>query len=116
MIRKDSVEKQLECLLQRNIKFVVNEKVLKRGKLLMYRVKDFYIKFVIINNKNEQKYYEIPYPFAIHNVENNDVVFDYTFDTLADTNKMLGYRLRVISRKKKNKLYDAKMLITNDVD
>ena len=47
MIRKDSVEKQLECLLQRNIKFVVNEKVLKRGKLLMYRVKDFYIKFVL---------------------------------------------------------------------
>ena len=115
MIRREQLEQDLEPVLQRSVKFAIGDKVLKRGKILIYQFKDFHIKFTILNNKGETKYYELPYPFAIEKYDNH-VVLDYTLDTLSCGNTMLLYKLKVINRHKKNKLYNSRVEIIDDID
>lgn len=115
MIHKEHIERQLQHLLQRKLKFTVNGKVLRRGRLIIYRIKDFYITFTLINSRGEKKHYELPYPFAIRNSANKTEL-DYTLECLSAGNKTLFYKLKVLTKKKKNKLYDSILNIIDDVD
>jgi len=110
MINTERLEKSLSHLLQRDVKFEVNNKVLRRGKLILFRVKDFYITFTLINSKGETKYYDLPYPYKVITTDNS-ADLDYTLDSLSCGNKMLLYRLKVLNRVKKNKLYDSVLKI-----
>jgi hypothetical protein len=111
MINTEKLERSIAHLLQRNIQFSVGEKILRKGKLVIFKVKDFYITFTIINDKGETKYYDLPYPFVVR-ASDTGAEFDYTLDSLAKGNKMLYYRLKVLNRVKKNKLYDNVLNIT----
>ena len=114
MIKKEVIERQLNSQLQRKLKFTVNNKVIKRGKLLLFIIKDFYLNFVLVNDKGERKYYEVPYPYSVQETPEGNVVLDYTLDTLSQNNKMLFYRLKVVNRIKKSKLYDSKLIVEGD--
>lgn len=114
MINKETIEKKISDLLQRDISFIVNNKVVRRGKLLLFGVKDFYTSFTISTGRGESKVYELPYPFTI-NPLNNGIEFDYTLDSLSKGNKMLLYRLKVLNRVKKNKIFDNKVRIEYDI-
>ncbi len=50
----------LNELLQRDVVFYIKQKVLRKGKLLLYNQADYYIKFNILTNKNILKNFEIP--------------------------------------------------------
>ena len=77
----DKTEQLLKCTLQNNVQFVLNDKIIREGKMIIYNVKDFYITFNFINPKGIQKVYEIPVPFdivkkdndLIHTLMGNDV-------------------------------------------
>ena len=82
MITVEHVESILNTLLQRNLSFQINKKIIKQGKLVLFSVKDYYITF-FIKVGSLQKKYEVPYPFnVIHSKLNNNhkVVFDYNVD------------------------------------
>jgi hypothetical protein len=113
MINKESIEKKISNLLQRNVKFIINNKVIRSGKLLIFNIKDFYASFTIVS-ENDTKVYELPYPFSV-NIEENRVEFDYTLDTLAGNNTMLLYKLKVLNRVKKNKMFNNKVVIQFDI-
>jgi|GEM_PF-2238027 len=114
MINTEKLEKKLEHLLQREVRFEVNGKVLRRGKLQIYQVKDFYINFTIINDRGDIKKYDVPYPFAI-NITEDSAFLSYTLEHLACGNKMLHHRLKCVNKIKKNKLYNSILKIIPDI-
>lgn len=61
----DQLTENCKHILQRNVKFMLNDKkILRRGKLLLFNTHDFYITFTLLTNKNQQKVYEIFYPYV----------------------------------------------------
>lgn len=58
-------EEQIKGLLQRNIEIVStsNLKVIRKGTLILYSFKDFFITFVIKTQKGDTKYYNFPMPY-----------------------------------------------------
>lgn len=107
-----NIEDSLNNLLQRDIVIFNNiNKPLKRGKLVLYRVKEFYYVLSLLNNKNEIKEYEIPFPFNT-TVEGNTLNFDYTLDTFAKNNTYIFYKAKVLNFKKKSKLYNTVVVLS----
>ena len=43
----EHLESILNTLLQRNLNFQINNKIVKRGKLVLFSVKDYYITFFV---------------------------------------------------------------------
>lgn len=53
-------------LLQRNIKITLNRtKLLRRGRLILYTIKDHVISFTLHTNKGTRRVYEMHYPFHV---------------------------------------------------
>ena len=55
-------EKKFLPFFQKNISIVLENKVLRQGRLLLFCVKDFYLHFTISCN-GIVKTFELPYPF-----------------------------------------------------
>jgi|TARA_B100001093_G_C26519269_1_gene881012 hypothetical protein len=107
-----NIENSLNHLLQRNIVIFNNRaKPLKKGKLILYRVKEFYYVLSLLNDKDEIKEYEIPFPFnATFNGDHLD--FDYTLDTFSKNNSFVFYKSKVLNFKKKSKLYNTVVVLS----
>ena len=101
-------EKTLNYLLQRDVTFILNNKVYKKGKILLYTLNDFYLYFVLKTDFQQNKNFEVPVPFDIRR-DGSNVIFDYTFDTLSKGNSELFYRLRSATKEKNAKLYNTTM-------
>jgi hypothetical protein len=104
-----NLEQSLNYFLQREITFTVDNKCVKRGKLILCSIKDFYITFYLKHN-DDQKRYELPYPFATHGVGKN-LVFDYKLSTMACNNVDLLFKLQSLNKKKNSKIYDNQIVI-----
>lgn len=105
------LESTLNYLLQRDLNFIIDGKVVKRGKLILLSVQDYYITFYLKHN-NEQKKYELPYPFKFV-TDNHHLIFDYTLNTLAHHNDDLLFKVRSLTKKKNCKIFDNRVIIEN---
>lgn len=67
---------------QKNISIMLDNKVLRQGKLLLFCVKDFYLNFTLLLN-NSTKVFELPYPFStyIESLTSSTLVLDYKYNT-----------------------------------
>ena len=106
-----------DCLadvLQQDLKFIINDKTIKEGKLLLYNIKDYYIIFTLLTPKEVVKAYEIPMPFEIKS-SNNELSFSYSIKTLSkdDPNKILLIDQLLKKISKKSKFYDNTLTITS---
>jgi hypothetical protein len=74
----DSVLKQL---LQDHIeiKTVPKGKTIRKGSLMLYSIKEFYMTLIIKTVKDETKQYHMPYPYRIE-VTDDYVDFDYRLE------------------------------------
>jgi hypothetical protein len=109
----EQIEVGINKLLQSNIIFALENKIVKKGKLILFCVKDFFCVFTLIcEDKNNKKIiYEIPYPFAL-NVFNNKVIFDYTVNTFCEKNKQVADIIRTLGIEKTSKLFNKRLSIT----
>lgn len=103
------VERTINTFLQRNTTFLIDNKSIKKGKLVLFNVKDFYLIFHL-KSGNDQKKYELPYPFKVY-MEEGKIVLDYTIDTLSQNNDNLLYRIMSLNRKKNSKIFNSKIVI-----
>jgi len=96
------IELQVNNFLQRSIIFKIENKVLKKGKLILFCVKDFFCIFTLLSEeKNNKKIvFEIPYPYDIFK-NNNSVIFDYSINAFTKGNKEL---VDLVSKVKTKKL------------
>ena len=108
----DKTEQLLKCTLQNNVQFVLNDKIIREGKMVIYHVKDFYITFNFINPKGIDKVYEIPVPFDIVK-QDNVLVFSYEVDKAINSDFTCNFLIKQIigKVKKKNKLINNKLLV-----
>ena len=109
------IEQELKCILQRDVSFVVNNKVLREGKLMMFNMKDFYISFILYTKKQQTKTYDIPLPYQIV-VEPTCITFDYKLSNVHHNTTSIHKLIESISKSigKKSKLYDNFLTIKYD--
>lgn len=104
----DDVEEQFKEFFQSNVSFNIDQKVIKKGKLINVAVKDFFITFVLEIAKGGTKTFEIPYPYNIDKIKSS-LVFDYTLDTLTHNDTYKFVKAKNFKPKKNSKFYDVKM-------
>ena len=111
----DYIEEQLKDALQREVSFIVNNKTLRQGKLMMFNMKDFYISFVLFTKKQQTKTYDIPLPYQIA-VQPTGIIFDYKLSNVHYNNPSIQRLIESISKSigKKSKLYDNILTIKYD--
>ena len=78
-------EEFLTNALQNQLNFLINGKIIKRGRLLHFRKHHFCIIITILSTKNNTENIEIPLPFQaeIHDEDGKDLAyFDYRMSTI----------------------------------
>jgi len=87
----DTLTEHCKHLLQRNVKFMLNDKkILRRGKLLLFNNNDFYMTFTLLTNKNQQKVYEIFYPYTCtHDPNRKRVELSYRINDLCNDRNVM---------------------------
>lgn len=95
----------LQKFLQSKITIKCDNKVLKTGKLKLFTVKQYFIRFYLENEKKENKVLELPYPFLVHN-ENNMLTFNYKLTSLSFNNNKMTARLKYLKNSTTSKVFD----------
>lgn len=110
----DEIEQSVNKLLQCNITFALESKIVKKGKLILFCVKDFFCVFTLLcEEKNNKKIiYEIPYPFMLNTYGDKKVVFDYTVNSFSRNNKNILSLIKTLNLEKTSKLFNKRMTIS----
>jgi len=108
------IEKIITGFLQKTVTFSIETKILKKGRLILFCIKDFFCIFTLLceEKKNKKIVYEVPYPFDLYTGQNGKIIFDYSVNTFCKTNKELQKLVNQLPIKKTAKLYNKKMAIT----
>jgi hypothetical protein len=113
-ISSSLLEKTCGSLLQRNVNFVIKNKIIKKGKIELFVQRNFYLVFHLTVDKNKKEKLEIPIPFSFENYEDEGLVyFDYRFITIS---KYYPESIDILKKifeknKKNNKFGDAILTI-----
>ena len=113
MTSTEQIENIISNFLQKRVTFSLETKTLKKGKLILFCIKDFFCVFTLLcEEKNNKKIvYEIPYPFCI-STQPNKLIFDYTLKGFCQNNPTLETKLKTIVPEKPSKIFNKKITIT----
>jgi len=109
LINGTHIEKCCKDLLQKNVTFELKNKVLKRGKIVLFFQRNFHLVFLIDSEKKSKDKIEIPIPFKITRDDDKNVLqFDYRISTLSNHFSTAEPNLTVFTPKlAKNKFFDT---------
>ena len=69
--------------LQKNISFLIDNKIIKKGKLLLFRRTHYFIQITIMSEKGFKENIDIPIPFKIEDYADEGLIyFDYRTKSL----------------------------------
>jgi hypothetical protein len=89
--------------LQTPIKFILGEKLIKQGKLVLFKRAHYYLHITILTNKNIKESFEIPIPFKVEEYMHEGLAyFDYRVQGLCGIQEELNQRLIKIKIKNIN--------------
>jgi len=72
----------LTCL-QKQVVFSIGDKVVKKGRLILFRRIHYYIQISLMSDKNVRENFEIPIPFRVENHKEEGLMyFDYRLKSL----------------------------------
>jgi hypothetical protein len=103
-----NLEKVFCPFFQQNINFILNDKIIKRGKFLLFKQDGYLIEFNLqcIGSQKSKKY-EIPYPFKIEfHPDEQLILFDYRLKTLTSNKNMIDLIRKHHNMINNNKFYD----------
>lgn len=111
MMSSENITKKINSNLQKNVEFIIDNKVIKSGRIILFSVKDFFCSFLLMNEIKKKRFvYEIPYPFNMI-LENNDIIFDYTIDAFSKNNPIIKDDLIKFRNRKPSKLFNKKLIL-----
>ena len=112
-ISLEKVTDFLKPFLLQNIVIKTDKKVLKRGKLKIFQIKQYYINLSLEFN-DTVKSYEIPYPFKMHHDDSGKGVLNYHLSSFIPKTQMT--MVKFLDNSSKSKLYDNLVYILPSED
>jgi hypothetical protein len=82
-----------------------NSKSVKSGQIKNFDIKQFHIRLCIKNTKNLTKTIEFPYPFKME-LSDDSITLNYKLSSFYKNEDELSFKIKTLSRKTSNKLYD----------
>jgi hypothetical protein len=104
--------KTLQDLLQSKIVIRCENKILKSGKLTLFNIKQYFIRFHIENDKKVNKIFELPYPFNIQINENGVCTLNYKLTSLCNNHQATVINLKTLKQSNSHRIYDNVVTIT----
>jgi hypothetical protein len=93
----------LEKHLQTPIKFILGQKVIKQGRLLIFKRAHYYLHITLLTSKSNKESFEIPIPFKVEEYPHENLAyFDYRMQGLCGLNEELNERLFKVKIKNTN--------------
>jgi len=106
-IENSIIEDVLKKILQQNISIILGDKVLKKGKLVLFKQVHYCLELSLKNKDNNIKKIELPIPFNVENWEDDNLIyFDYRLSTLAKTKPQLQQLIQKLAVNKPHKFYN----------
>jgi len=106
----NQLTKYLEPFLLKQAEFVINGKVVRRGKIKVFNFRQYFIKFTIETESGDLKTYDVLYPYEIVN-EGNNCVFNYHLSCFSVTNVEMLFKMKTIKKEKRLPTYDSLMIL-----
>ena len=76
-------ERFLVSFLQKNLKFSINNKLIKKGKLILFKRFHYFIQISLISEKGTRENFDLPVPFKVENYNEEGLLyFDYRLNSL----------------------------------
>lgn len=109
-------ETLLNIYLQQNVKIFINDKLYKRGKIVLYsQTPFFYLVKFHSSKKNKIELLKIPYPFKTEYHEEDKILyFDYRVTTFTAGNLELTTKIKNLGKNSKSRYWDSIMEIIRD--
>ena len=108
----EGIELTLQNYLLRDIIFFIEGgKTLKKGKLILFKFKEFHYVFTLKNEKGEHKIYEIPYPYDTES-KRDHLRFSYNLEKFTLPESELYYRTKLLDKSNCDKLYDQTLVLS----
>ncbi len=102
--------KTLQKYLLQKVVFKCDNKILKAGKIKLFNIKQYFIRFSIENDKKEIKQLELPYPYIIH--DNPDhCTFNYHISSFVNRDGNITNIIRALNSKDAMRIYDKMVQI-----
>lgn len=112
MSQVEKIENEINNFLLRNIIFFIEGgKTVKKGKLILFRFKEFHFNFTLKNEKDEHKIYEIPYPYNYEPGQNH-LKFSYNLDDFTLKDSSLYFTAKTMNTSSASKLHGAKLVLS----
>lgn len=113
MTSVEEIEQSISPLLLTDITFSIENKLVKRGKLILFSVKDFFCVFTLANSEkaNKRIIYEIPYPFTI-TANISSATFDYTLNEFSLGNSRIVDTVDRLKFSKTSKFFDKRVVVS----
>lgn len=105
----DKIEEQLKNLVLENVDFVLDGKVIKRGRLKVFNTKQFFIRFKL-ELDGEVKDWELPYPYKLEQQE-NEYIFNYCLSAFCPPTELAFYKMKLVNRSSASKLHDTHLRV-----
>lgn len=102
----ESYTKMLQDYLQSRVIIKCNNKILKTGKLTLFNVKQYFIRFYIETDKKTTKVLELPYPFLMDKADTGWCTLNYKISSLCNNHKPTVNTLRTVCKSASSKIYD----------
>ena len=102
----ESYTRMLQDYLQSRVIIKSNNKILKTGKLTLFNVKQYFIRFYIETDKKTTKVLELPYPFLMGKNDAGWCTLNYKISSLCNNHKPTVNTLRTVCKSTSSKIYD----------
>ena len=102
----ESYTKILQDYLQSKVIIKCNNKVLKTGKLTLFNIKQYFIRFYIETDKKTTKVLELPYPFLMDKDSEGRCTLNYKISSLCNNHTPTVNILKTVNKSTTSKIYD----------
>jgi len=106
------IEQLIKPHMLKNLTFMVDNKVLKTGKLILFSIKDFFCVFTLALPDRPEKFsiYEIPYPFTT-SATVSSLEFDYTLNSFCLCNTSITTKTKSLKIERPSKFFNKTVVV-----
>jgi hypothetical protein len=96
-------ETYLQRHLQTPIKFILGQKVVKQGRLVLFKRAHYYLHITLLTSKSNKESFEIPIPYKVEEYPHEGLAyFDYRIQGLCGLDEELNSRIGKVKIKNIN--------------